>query len=588
MTLVVGFAPDGRGHAVLHLAAMLARSGGEELVVCAVVPEAWPPSPARVDAEYQQFVAGAAENALSRARARMAPDVSASYRVLHARSTASGLLDVSSEVGASLIVLGSAADGGSGMVSLGSVNSRLLHSSHVPVVLAPRGFRTAPGQRVERVTAAFGGAQATAPVSVSAATLDAIAATPNPLVVQRNVTKQLAVTGTYSDLSTSDLTANASFVSQDPLVATVSPSGAVTAVAAGTTTIAINANGKQTAVAVTVTPAVLVSLTIAGGDLGLPKGLCLPLVVFGTYSDLAVVDVTNTATFTVGDAGVATVSNVAGSIGLLCAIAQGHTTVTAHVGAITATVNVDISNALLTGIEVDASIDQLLVLQVVAFTALGHYTDGSTQDLTSLVGWSSASPGILSISNLSGLKGRAIALALGSTTVTASLGTVLGTKPITIGSGCHAVINEVTTGTLANSKDEFVELYNPCSVPFQLDGETLAYRTATGTTDTVLANLAGTLPAGSYLVYGNSGFTGAKDGSFTGDLPQLGGGLAIRNATSVIDSVGYGVALDAYVEGVAAPAAPLGQAIARVPNGIDTNNNAADFRIQAATPHAAN
>ena len=157
MTMVVGFAPDGRGHAVLHLAAMLARSGGEDLVVCAVVPEDWPPSPARVDAEYQAYVQGAAENALSRARARMAPDVTATYRVVRARSTGAGLLEVASEVDASLIVLGSAADAGSGMVSLGSVSSRLLHSSHIPIALAPRGLRLGPGARVSRVTAAFGG-----------------------------------------------------------------------------------------------------------------------------------------------------------------------------------------------------------------------------------------------------------------------------------------------------------------------------------------------------------------------------------------------------------------------------------------------
>ena len=49
MTLVVGFAPDGRGRGVLHLSAMLARSTGDDLVVCAVIPAPWPPSPARVD-----------------------------------------------------------------------------------------------------------------------------------------------------------------------------------------------------------------------------------------------------------------------------------------------------------------------------------------------------------------------------------------------------------------------------------------------------------------------------------------------------------------------------------------------------------
>jgi nucleotide-binding universal stress UspA family protein len=171
MTMVVGFAPDGRGRAVLHLAAMLARSGGEDLHLCAVVPSPWPPSPAKVDAEYQEYLVGAAENALSRARARLPSDVRASYEVLHARSAGAGLLEAASRVDATLIVGGSAADGGSGMVSVGSTTSRLLHSSHVPVALAPRGFRAGEGARVTRVTVAFGGRQAdlvTATASVAA------------------------------------------------------------------------------------------------------------------------------------------------------------------------------------------------------------------------------------------------------------------------------------------------------------------------------------------------------------------------------------------------------------------------------------
>jgi nucleotide-binding universal stress UspA family protein len=159
MTMVVGFAPDGRGHAVLHLAAMLARSGEEDLVACAVVPTQWPPSPAKVDAEYQAYLDGVAENALNRAGARLPDDIPARYEVEHARSAPAGLLDVAERVGASLIIVGSAADGGTGLVSLGSVSSRLLHSSPIPVVVAPRGFRAPPDARVERVTAAFGGSE---------------------------------------------------------------------------------------------------------------------------------------------------------------------------------------------------------------------------------------------------------------------------------------------------------------------------------------------------------------------------------------------------------------------------------------------
>jgi nucleotide-binding universal stress UspA family protein len=157
MTMVVGFAPDGRGRAVLHLAAMLARSGDEDLVVSAVVPAPWPPSPARIDAEYQADLERAAEYALGRARSRLPADVPASFEVVHARSGPAGILEVAERVDASLIVVGSASDGGSGMVSVGSTSARLLHSSHVPVAVAPRGFHVREDARVERVTVAFGG-----------------------------------------------------------------------------------------------------------------------------------------------------------------------------------------------------------------------------------------------------------------------------------------------------------------------------------------------------------------------------------------------------------------------------------------------
>jgi nucleotide-binding universal stress UspA family protein len=159
MTLLVSFAPDGRGRAVLHLAGMFARSAGDDLVVCAVVPAPWAPSPARIDAEYRAELERTAEAALNQARARLPADIPATYLVHHARSAPAGLLEVAEEREASLIVLGSSPSGGAGHVSLGSASSRLLHSAPMPVALAPRGFRCRPDARVARVTAAFGGSE---------------------------------------------------------------------------------------------------------------------------------------------------------------------------------------------------------------------------------------------------------------------------------------------------------------------------------------------------------------------------------------------------------------------------------------------
>ena len=157
MTLVAGFAPDGRGRAVLYLAAMMARSAGDDVVVGAIVPRPWPPSPGRVDAEYQASLEAIANAALDRARARLPADIRAVYAVHHARSAPAGLLELAEQHDASVVVTGSSGAGGPGHVSLGSVTARLLHSSPVPVAIAPHGFRAARDARVRRVTAAFGG-----------------------------------------------------------------------------------------------------------------------------------------------------------------------------------------------------------------------------------------------------------------------------------------------------------------------------------------------------------------------------------------------------------------------------------------------
>ena len=73
---------------------MLARSAGDDLVLCAVVPESWPPSPARVDAEYREHVEREAHAVLERARERIGDDVEVSTLVHHARSVPAGLLEV--------------------------------------------------------------------------------------------------------------------------------------------------------------------------------------------------------------------------------------------------------------------------------------------------------------------------------------------------------------------------------------------------------------------------------------------------------------------------------------------------------------
>jgi hypothetical protein len=176
------------------------------------------------------------------------------------------------------------------------------------------------------------------------------------------------------------------------------------------------------------------------------------------------------------------------------------------------------------------------------------------------------------------------------------MGTVLctGGQPIDPNLSC-VTINEVSTngplGSLGAGTNEYVELYNRCAVDVGLSGTRLLYRSATGTANITLHNLAvGTLiTGGGYLLFANMGFTDVPaDGALTSGLALLGGGVALTHGTSTVDSVGYGTATNAFIEGTVAVAPVEGASISRVPNGADSNVNSVDFVAAPRTPRAAN
>ncbi len=169
MTLVTGVPLDGRGEVALQLAELLARSAGDDVLLCTVMREPWPPSPARVDAEYRAELDRAASGVLKEAQAELPPDVPARTLVHKARSVPAGLVEVAEDQAATAIVVGSSSAGAFGHVAVGSVSGRLMHSSPVPVAVPPRGYRCRPADRIRRVTAAYGGTENADQLVVAAA-----------------------------------------------------------------------------------------------------------------------------------------------------------------------------------------------------------------------------------------------------------------------------------------------------------------------------------------------------------------------------------------------------------------------------------
>jgi hypothetical protein len=159
-------------------------------------------------------------------------------------------------------------------------------------------------------------------------------------------------------------------------------------------------------------------------------------------------------------------------------------------------------------------------------------------------------------------------------------------------------VNEFMTGVTGAATNEFVEIVNTGSAAADISGWKLVYRSAAGTSDVVLATVPDgtTLAAGAFYLFGGAGYAGgaAADQSYSTSIAATGGGVGVRSSDgTLVDSVGWGTATNALVEGTVTAAPPTtaapGTSAGRSPDGEDTNNNQADFVLDdSPTPRGAN
>ncbi|KQU61059.1 universal stress protein UspA [Rhodococcus sp. Leaf278] len=179
MRLIVGYQATSSGADGIALGATLARSLQASLDICLVLPQERPvPSKAPVEAAYDDILIDQATSWLDEALKLVPEDVGARTHLLFDESFAQGLLDAVREFDAYMIVVGAAGDGLLGRHSIGTVTSDLLHVAHVPLALAPRGYRHSPPQRVREITCAIGNRPGAAELVEAATDLSATAELP--------------------------------------------------------------------------------------------------------------------------------------------------------------------------------------------------------------------------------------------------------------------------------------------------------------------------------------------------------------------------------------------------------------------------
>ncbi len=237
---------------------------------------------------------------------------------------------------------------------------------------------------------------------------------------------QFKAQAVLSDGSTLDVSNQAAWVSSDQTKVTIDTQGLATGVAVGTSTITASVNGVTSAGTIlTVTNAIIGQIQITPPILTLAKGTKGKLTAIATYSDGTTQDISNLVAWNSSDIGVATV-NLSGEV---TAVTIGNATLTGRVGSVTSNpVSLSVSSASVNQIDLSATASTLAAGTKTQLTAVANYSDGSSQNISSLISWSSSDSNVATVDT----NGEVTAVSPGTATITGSFGGQTSTLIITV------------------------------------------------------------------------------------------------------------------------------------------------------------
>jgi hypothetical protein len=280
--------------------------------------------------------------------------------------------------------------------------------------------------------------------SSGSTTLTFIAVTPLGPTITQGQNQQFAAMGTYSDFSNKDITTSVTWSSSSPSVATISNSagsnGLATSMGSGSTTIQATMGSVMGSTKLTVQPT-LASIAVTPANPTIAQGQTEQFTATGTYSDASMQDITTSVRWSSSKTSVATVSSTPGSIGLATTFGSGSTTIQATLGAVSGSTGLTVTATSVTLIRLVVSPQYPSIIDsgaAQAFTATGHYSDGSTQDLTSTATWTSSNATVATV-NSSGMatsgvlgSGQAAGFSSIQASVSAAGGSVTGVSILSV------------------------------------------------------------------------------------------------------------------------------------------------------------
>lgn len=372
------------------------------------------------------------------------------------------------------------------------------------------GIITGVGSGNTQIAASAGGKSALVAVSVNARPVSLVRIVPPTPSVQAGRTVTLAAEAV--DASGAEVVGRpVSWTSSNPNVASVSNAGVVTGVATGQATITATVDGINGTAVVTVSAVPASSVTIVPDNGSVEQGEALQLSAVARDAQGNTLTGKN-ATWSSSDEAIATVS----STGRVVGISEGSFTITARIDGVSGTGSYSVTKIPVGVVQVSPQGSTIAVGQTQPMTVSLFAADGTTPLAVTgrTVSWQSSAPSVATVN----LNGAVTGVAVGATTITATVEGISGTSTVNV--------TVVPIASIMLTPD-------PATVE---EGSTLALlATVTGTNGTVLVGRQLT-----WIVENSPpGIRVAQDGLVSTDVGSAGQTATIR-ASALGQGVGGG------------------------------------------------
>ena len=240
----------------------------------------------------------------------------------------------------------------------------------------------------------------------------------------------------YSDNSVQEVTDWVAWSSSNDAIATVSNvnNGLVEAVATGSATITATDGVAPGTNPINIGSTTLDYIEVSPRSLSMDISTSMQFTAVGIYTDNTTRDLTNQVTWSASNSDLLSVDSSHRYHPRVTALYEGTVLLSATLPGSSkgASATITVSDKTLSSIEVTPANPSLPDNLDVNFKATGFFNDGTRQDLTQSVVWSSTDTAVLMINNAFQIKGQARGLADGTASVTATFGSVSGTASASV------------------------------------------------------------------------------------------------------------------------------------------------------------